>query len=191
MPIDASSRRRSLESQQGRHARTDGPRAASISTRATHDRRFSGPGDTLGAAPASRHRRSSCNRLCKACYSLGKKDHTYPAGRDKSGIPLPTRDVMWNTVLDAAGSAAFLPHGHCFLWTPALLWSYLIADTTIVISYYSIPLALVYFAIRRKDFGYRWLLWMFGASPPVAPRICSASSRSGSRSTGWTQPSRG
>jgi hypothetical protein len=30
----------------------------------------------------------------------------------------------------------FMPHGHCYLWTPSLLWTYVISDLTIGAAYY-------------------------------------------------------
>jgi hypothetical protein len=59
--------------------------------------------------------------------------------------------------------AGFMPHGHCYLWTPALLWMYILADTVIGLSYYSIPLALLYFVRRRVDLQFSWILLLFSA----------------------------
>jgi signal transduction histidine kinase len=55
----------------------------------------------------------------------------------------------------------FLPHGHGYLWTPELLWTYLIADATIGIAYYSIPVALMYFVRKRNDVQFNWIVVMF------------------------------
>ncbi len=57
---------------------------------------------------------------------------------------------------------AFMPHGHCFLWTPSLLWLYVIADGMVVAAYFSIPPALWYFARKRPDVKYRWVAVLFG-----------------------------
>lgn len=62
----------------------------------------------------------------------------------------------------ATGASQFMAHGHCFLWTPPLLWTYVIADAVIVLSYFSIPLGLLYFAAWRRDLEFKWLLVMFG-----------------------------
>lgn len=43
-----------------------------------------------------------------------------------------------------------MPHGHCFLWRPDLLWSHVIADSVIALAYYSIPLALIYYSRRNS-----------------------------------------
>lgn len=55
----------------------------------------------------------------------------------------------------------YLPHGYCISWSPALLTTYVVSDMLIFLSYFSMPVALGYFAHRRRDFPYRWLLWLF------------------------------
>ena len=44
----------------------------------------------------------------------------------------------------------FMPHAHCFLWRPGLLWSHVAADFVVGISYFSIPLALLSFGRRSQ-----------------------------------------
>ena len=60
-------------------------------------------------------------------------------------------------------SAGFMPHGHCFLWTPPLLWTYVLSDAMIGLAYYSIPVALWYFVRRRADLPFTWMFVMFAA----------------------------
>lgn len=69
---------------------------------------------------------------------------------------------MLDTLSSYFETSGFMPHGHCFLWTPSLLWSYVIADSIIAASYYSIPVALWYFAQKRRDVPFRWIFVMFG-----------------------------
>ena len=57
----------------------------------------------------------------------------------------------------------FLPHGYCISWSKPLLLTFVLSDLLIFVAYFSMPLALVHFARQRKDFPYRWLLWMFAA----------------------------
>lgn len=57
----------------------------------------------------------------------------------------------------------FIPHGYCISWSPPLLGTYVVSDVLTFLSYSSMPLALGYFARRRPDFPYKWLLWMFAA----------------------------
>jgi diguanylate cyclase (GGDEF)-like protein/PAS domain S-box-containing protein len=55
----------------------------------------------------------------------------------------------------------FMPHGHCYLWTPALLWLYVISDGLIAFSYFSIPVAILYFIRKRIDLQFNWVFLMF------------------------------
>lgn len=57
----------------------------------------------------------------------------------------------------------FMPHGHCYLWRPGILWLHVGSDALIAMAYFSIPLALLSFVRRRPEARYAWLLWMFGA----------------------------
>jgi signal transduction histidine kinase/CheY-like chemotaxis protein len=56
----------------------------------------------------------------------------------------------------------FQPHGMCLLWRADVFWAHLGADAVIALSYFSIPLAIVYFAYRRPDIAYGWILYLFG-----------------------------
>jgi PAS domain S-box-containing protein len=68
-------------------------------------------------------------------------------------------DVL-HAFLSAPG---FMPHGHCFLWTPSLLWGYVLSDGLIALAYFSIPVALWYFVRRRSDLPFSWIFVMFAA----------------------------
>ena len=57
----------------------------------------------------------------------------------------------------------FMPHGHCYLWTPGILWLHVVSDLLIVASYYSIPLALIFFIRKRKDLAFNWVFRLFAA----------------------------
>jgi PAS domain S-box-containing protein len=56
----------------------------------------------------------------------------------------------------------FMPHGYCLMWRPFVFWLNLVSDAVIALSYYSIPFALLYFAMRRRDLVFRWMFVMFG-----------------------------
>ncbi len=56
----------------------------------------------------------------------------------------------------------FVPHGHCFLWRPDILWTDVISDGITAFSYYIIPLGLIYFARRRRDLAFSWMFVLFG-----------------------------
>ncbi|MBE9127350.1 MULTISPECIES: PAS domain-containing hybrid sensor histidine kinase/response regulator [unclassified Coleofasciculus] len=60
-------------------------------------------------------------------------------------------------------SGAFIPHGHCYLWQPGLVWLHVLSDSLIAIAYYSIPITLVYFVRKRVDLPYPLIFLLFGA----------------------------
>jgi signal transduction histidine kinase/ActR/RegA family two-component response regulator len=62
---------------------------------------------------------------------------------------------------DALDSSGFMPHGHCYLWQPDILWLHLISDSVVALSYFAIPLLLIYFVTRRNDTPFRGVFWMF------------------------------
>ncbi len=59
--------------------------------------------------------------------------------------------------------SGYLPHGYCISWSTPLVLTYVISDAVIFLSYFSMPLAIGYFARQRTDFPYRWILWLFAA----------------------------
>jgi hypothetical protein len=60
-------------------------------------------------------------------------------------------------------AGGFLPHGYCYLWTPRLVRLHVASDSSIAPSYLSIPLILVHFIRKRKDFPFSWMFLCFGA----------------------------
>ena len=64
------------------------------------------------------------------------------------------------TVIDFFGVNSFIPHGFCLSWNPILLWLHIISDTAIALSYYSIPISILYFIRKRKEMPYAWFLVM-------------------------------
>ncbi|MED5619399.1 sensor histidine kinase [Ideonella sp. BN130291] len=58
-------------------------------------------------------------------------------------------------------SSSFLPHGYCFTWSPAVLWSMVAGDTLIAAAYFSIPIALMAFVRKRKDMHFNWMMKLF------------------------------
>ena len=57
----------------------------------------------------------------------------------------------------------WMPHGYCILWTPSILWTYVISDALTTVAYYSIPATLTYIAWHRKDIAFRKIYLMFGS----------------------------
>lgn len=54
-----------------------------------------------------------------------------------------------------------MPHGHCYLWMPEILWLNVVSDFIISISYYIIPFYLLYLVKKRKDLKFNWVVAMF------------------------------
>lgn len=58
----------------------------------------------------------------------------------------------------------FMPHGHCYLWRPDILWTHILSDVTIALSYFAIPVVLILFLKqRRQELIYTDLLVLFSA----------------------------
>jgi signal transduction histidine kinase len=53
------------------------------------------------------------------------------------------------------------PHGICLLWRPELIWTHAISDLVIALAYFSIPVVLGYFASKRPDISFGWVIWCF------------------------------
>jgi signal transduction histidine kinase len=56
----------------------------------------------------------------------------------------------------------FMPHGHCYLWLPELLWANVVSDALIAFAYLTIPVTLVYFIRKRRDLPFDWMFGAFG-----------------------------
>jgi len=59
--------------------------------------------------------------------------------------------------------SAGVPHGDCLRWNPALIGAQVGADLLIALAYFSIQLALAYYALKRPATRYRHILWLSGA----------------------------
>ncbi|MGZ8236940.1 MAG: PAS domain-containing sensor histidine kinase [Methylobacter sp.] len=64
------------------------------------------------------------------------------------------------SLIDLLGLKGLIPHGYCLSWSPVLLWLNVITDLLMTLSFYSIPMMLVYFIRQRKDVPYSWLIAM-------------------------------
>lgn len=58
---------------------------------------------------------------------------------------------------------SFMPHGHCYLWEPGILWLHVLSDAGTALAYATIPLAISRFVRLRTDLEFRWMFWLFGA----------------------------
>jgi hypothetical protein len=56
-----------------------------------------------------------------------------------------------------------MPHGMCFLWDPTLLGMHVISDSLIALSYFSIPMALVWFTRKGGTLPFKYLFGLFSA----------------------------
>lgn len=65
--------------------------------------------------------------------------------------------------LQAFFSSDYIPHGHCYLWQPGLVWLHIMSDALIALAYYSIPVFLIYLSYKRSDIPFRGTFWLFGA----------------------------
>lgn len=59
------------------------------------------------------------------------------------------------------GTDGYLPHGLCLAWEPGLIWLQVVSDGLIAASYYSIPAALIYFALKRTDLPFPIIFGLF------------------------------
>jgi PAS domain S-box-containing protein len=70
---------------------------------------------------------------------------------------------MLQIPFDILATVRFIPHGHCYLWQPSLVWFHLLSDLLIAIAYYSIPVTLLYFVSKRADLPYPRIFFLFAA----------------------------
>ena len=69
---------------------------------------------------------------------------------------------MLDWAVEFLSTEGFVPHGFCLTWRPSVFWTHAISDAIIAISYFSIPIAIAYFAKRRPDIQFGWVLRLFG-----------------------------
>jgi signal transduction histidine kinase len=74
--------------------------------------------------------------------------------------------VAWFVFVSSSGSGftneGFMPHGHCYLWTPALVWTMVGTDLLIGLAYVSISICL-YVLVRRIRLPFSAMFLAFGA----------------------------
>ncbi len=63
---------------------------------------------------------------------------------------------VWDT-------SSYPPRWRCGDWTPLEGWLHIGSDLMIGVAYFAIPATLLYFVVRRKDFPFNSLFWLFGA----------------------------
>ncbi|MFZ0815383.1 MAG: PAS domain S-box protein, partial [Candidatus Sulfotelmatobacter sp.] len=85
----------------------------------------------------------------------------------KLGIAIPLAgSSLWVAAKAATSSIApssdFMPHGYCYLWDPWIVWLHVVSDGVIALSYYAIPVILIYFIRKNRDIPFNLIFWMFG-----------------------------
>ncbi len=91
-----------------------------------------------------------------------------PATREQSAFETKKRqrnegNFMWESLENYFNSGNFIPHGHCYLWKPELVWLNIVSDCAIALAYYSIPIVLVCFIRKRQDLPFHRIFLLFGA----------------------------
>jgi two-component system, sensor histidine kinase and response regulator len=60
-------------------------------------------------------------------------------------------------------SNEYMPHGHCYLWLPSILWINVVSDLLIALAYFSIPVILLTLINKRKDVKFKGIFILFAA----------------------------
>jgi PAS domain S-box-containing protein len=55
----------------------------------------------------------------------------------------------------------FMPHGHCYLWRPDILWLNVVSDVFISLAYLGIPCLLIMLVRKRRDLKFNWIFVLF------------------------------
>jgi PAS domain S-box-containing protein len=56
-----------------------------------------------------------------------------------------------------------MPHGVCWGWEPWVVWSNVIPDAVIALSYFALSLTLLHLIRHRRERAYSWMVLLFGA----------------------------
>ncbi len=67
---------------------------------------------------------------------------------------------IWEWLLNPAG---LTPHGFCLTWAPGLVAIHAGSDAIIGLSYFTIPVSLLWIVRKRRDFQYPWIIYLFVA----------------------------
>lgn len=68
---------------------------------------------------------------------------------------------MWAFFQNLLDTSLFAPHGICLLWEPGLIWLHVGSDVLAALAYFSIPVVLTIFVMRRRDVEFGWIFWAF------------------------------
>ena len=71
---------------------------------------------------------------------------------------------MFESLAEFFSSQFFMPHGHCYLWKPALVWLQVLSNGVIAGSYVAISATLAYLVyVLRDAIPFKWMYLAFGA----------------------------
>ncbi len=68
---------------------------------------------------------------------------------------------MWEA-LERLLSGSFMPHGHCYLWSPAMVWLQVVSNLLIGGAYVAISSTLYVIIRRIEDLPFSWMYFAFG-----------------------------
>ena len=70
---------------------------------------------------------------------------------------------LWPALASRILASNFLPHLYCYLGKPGLVWTHVVADSLIGLSYFIISGTLVYLVQKgRRDIPFHWMFLAFG-----------------------------
>ncbi len=70
---------------------------------------------------------------------------------------------MLDSLLNFFQTQGLMPHGVCLSWKPSVMWLTVVSHAVISISYFIIPLALIFLIFKREDLKFKWVFILFGA----------------------------
>jgi PAS domain S-box-containing protein len=71
--------------------------------------------------------------------------------------------LIWPTLATRAFDSSYLPHLYCYLAKPGLVWTHVVADSLIGLSYLAISATLAYLVYSgRRDIPFQWMFLAFG-----------------------------
>ncbi|HKO47987.1 MAG TPA: hypothetical protein VJV79_09705, partial [Polyangiaceae bacterium] len=63
---------------------------------------------------------------------------------------------MWQW-LERVFGLGFMPHGHCYLWSPAMVWTQVLANLLIGVAYAAIATTLVILVRQISNIPFAWV----------------------------------
>ena len=71
--------------------------------------------------------------------------------------------ILWPSLTRWLLTTDFLPHAYCYLGNPRLVWTHVISDSVVGISYLAISITLGYLGYKgRRDLPFPWMFLAFG-----------------------------